>query len=197
VLARSAQDDAKESTSIYQPPEGGLVLYVTWKVLADHGRTGSSSATQLNRHEKLLRDSLGVDRLWVRKDEAELLARGTFPESLRARMLPHLSDAFTGTVETLEILSQEGHLAGRLRSDTGDEGSLRGRLAAKDGRVTHLILVARGWGERVSSHGFAAGLEVVPAGRKVPVAVLFTLADPADDLSKVPPKRCKDDGYLR
>ena len=64
-------------------------------------------------------------------------------------MPPHLSDAFTGKVETLEILSQDGHLAGQLQSDTGDRGSLRGRLAAKDGRVTHLILVARGWGERV------------------------------------------------
>ena len=24
---------------MYQPPEGGLVLYVTWKVLGDHSRT--------------------------------------------------------------------------------------------------------------------------------------------------------------
>lgn len=182
--------------ALSRPPEGGLVLFVSWKVVGPYGRTEPSPASENGQFDRVLRDALGVDRLWVRKDEADVLARGTFPESLKRRMIPHFSDAFVGKVEDLVISLHGGDVTGSLRSDTGDRGDLRGIIASQEGRVTHFDVVAKGLGERVDNHGFGAGLTVVPRGKKVPVAVLFTLADPRDDLAKVPPRRCNDGGYL-
>jgi hypothetical protein len=193
--AEAIPEEGRDALS--RPPEGGLVLFVSWKVVGRYGRTEPAPTTENGKYDQVFRDALGVDRLWVRKDEADDLARGTFPESLKMRMIPHFSDSFVGKVEDVAISFQGRDVTGSLRSDTGDRGDLRGIIASKEGRVTHFDVVAKGWGERVDNYGAGAGLTVVPRGKKVPVAVLFTLADPRDDLSKVPPKRCKDDGYLR
>jgi hypothetical protein len=69
-----------------------------------------------------------------------------------------------------------------------------GVTEVEDGRARGFELVAKGWGERVSDCGFSASLTVVPSGRKVPVAVLFTLTDPEDELARVPPQRAGDEG---
>jgi hypothetical protein len=37
---------------------------------------------------------------------------------------------------------------------------------------------------------------MVPKGKRVPVALLFSLADPNDDLAQVPPHRAGHKGYL-
>jgi hypothetical protein len=63
--------------------------------------------------------------------------------------------------------------------------------------VTRFDLLARGTGTRVEDFGFSAGLGKVPKGQKVPVALLFSLADPRDDLARVPPHRAKHNGYLK
>jgi hypothetical protein len=41
----------------------------------------------------------------------------------------------------------------------------------------------------VQNYGFMAGLEAVPEGKTVPVALFFSLADPGDNLSRLPPHR--------
>lgn len=181
---------------IRRPPEGALVCYVTWKVLGEC-RPESSSTTGNGRYDKTFHDALGVDRFWIRKDEAEALARGEFPTSLKRRIVPHLGYAFAGKVTSLDLLIRDGRLTGSFQSDTGETGQLLGVIETKAGKVTRFDLVVKGVGERVSDFGFAAGLTVIPKGEKVPVGLLFSLADPGDDLSKVPPHRAKDQAYLR
>jgi len=70
---------------------------------------------------------------------------------------------------------------------------------ARDGKVTRLDLLLRGPGRRVKNYGFMAGLEAIPEGTTVPVALFFSLADPTDDLARLPPYRTwrQLDTYLR
>ena len=194
-VARAAA--APDRPGVSRPPDGGLVLWVTWRVLGGYDRPEPSATTENGKFDEVFRNALGVDRLWVRKDEAETLASGHFPGSLRARMTPHLSDALAGTVEQWDLTIRGQEMTGTLHSDKGLPGSLRGVIVTKEGRLTRFDLVAKGWGERVADCGFSAGLTVVPSGRMVPVAVLFTLADPKDELAKVPPRRCREGGYPR
>jgi hypothetical protein len=139
--------------------------------------------------------------LWIRKDEAEALAGGALPESLRRRILPHLTYALAGAKggkrNSLDLKLEKGLLTGTFQTEAGDHSALLGHVEARDGRLTRLDLIARGPGTWVEDCGFSAGLRMVPKGQKVPVAILFTLADPRDDLSRVPPHRAKHNGYLR
>jgi hypothetical protein len=180
---------------LLRPPAGGLVLYVSWKVLGG-GAPQAAPASGHGRHDHTMHEALGVDRLWVRADEAAALVRGAFPDSLRKRLVPHV--AYTmGKVKTLDITLQGGRLSGSFRAENGDRGSLLGFVEARDGKVTRFDLVVRGQGRQVEDCGFAAGLTVVPRGQQVPVGLLFRLADPADDLARVPPHRANHNGYLR
>ncbi len=95
---------------IPRPPAGGLVLTVTWKVLA--GAPAESSATSGNgTYDETFLHSLGVDRLWVRKDEAASLAQGEFPESLRRRMASHLKRVLPGGLKDDHLTLSDGRLA--------------------------------------------------------------------------------------
>jgi hypothetical protein len=183
--------------SVRRPPEGGLVLYVTWKALGGYDTPAPSDTSGNGTYDKVFQRSLGVDRLWVRKDEAEALARGAFPESLKKRMMPHLSYATSGKADRLDVTLRDGRLSGTLRADSGDRGQLLGFVETKDGRCTRFDVLVRGSGVRRLDYGFSASLTVVPEGKRVPVGVLFSLADPGDDLSRVPPHRANHDGYLR
>ena len=183
--------------AIPKPPEGGLVLYVTWKVLGGDDKRSSPATSGNGKPANTYQDALGVDRLWVRKDEAESLAQGTISESLKKRMLPHLKYTMSGKVKELEITFKEGRLTGTSRSENGDQGQLLGFVEARDGKVARFDLVIKGWGERVEDFGFAAGLAVLAKGTKAPVAVLFSLADPKDDLARVLPHRSRDERYLK
>jgi hypothetical protein len=189
--------DEKDRKSIRKPPEGGLVLYVTWKVVGGYDKPESSGTSGNGSYDKVFQRSLGVDRLWVRKDEAVALAAGRFPESLKKRMLPHLNYATPGKADRLETTLCDGRLSGTLHADSADEGRLLGFVEARDGKVTRFDVIVKGPGVRRLEYGFSASLTVVPAGEKVPVAVLFRLADPKDDLALVPPLRANHDGYLR
>ncbi len=188
---------AEETAKLRHPPEGGLILYVTWKVLGGYDRPESSPTSGNGTYDKTLQDTLGVDRLWVRRDEAESLIRGELPDSLKKRILPHLSYVCAGQVKGLDLTLNGGRLTGSFQSDTGDPGRLLGYLETKAGRVTRFDLLMTGVGERVIDCGFSAGLTVVPKGQKVPVAVYFTLADPRDDLSRVVPHRAGAANYLK
>jgi hypothetical protein len=144
---------------------------------------------------------MGVDRLWVRKDEAEALARGVFPDSLRKRVLPHLTYTLAGgrdgKVKSFDLDLRDSRLTGSFQAVGGEPCRLGGFVDVKDGKVTRFDLVAKGLGTWVEDCGFSACLRMVPKGDRVPVAVLFNLADPHDELARVPPHRAKANGYLR
>jgi hypothetical protein len=190
------QPAAEERARLKRPPEGGLVCYVTWQVVGEFRAEGSPT-TGNDLYAGLYQKALGVDRLWVRKDEAEALTRGEFPQSLKKRMLPHVNSAVAGEVKTTELTVSKGRLAGSFSTSAGDRGDLLGFVETKEGRVTRLDLLVKGLGEQVIDCGFSASLTVVPKGKKLPVAVLFTLADPADELAGVVPLRANHEGYLK
>jgi hypothetical protein len=190
------EEDERARESMRRPPAGGLVLYVSWKALDEDGETQSSSTTGDGKYDDTFRRAVGADRLWVRRDEAEALAAGRFPESLARRIARfHLAYVFGGKVRDLEIALTDGRLAGSFAGASG-AGSLLGFIEAKDGKVTRFELAAKGPARRIEDCGFAASLTVVPSGKHVPAAAFFTLVDPAADLARILPHRSRAVDYL-
>jgi len=191
--------DARADEALPPPPAGGLVLDVTAKLLGGYDPGDE-------RGQRYLK-SLGRDHLWLRKDEAEALARGTLPDSVKVRLVRyHLIDNTRGEppmwgeaeVKKLELTLRDGKLTGTVHLETksGDRGykaDLLGFLEAKDGKVTRFDLLARGefWGEGTFTRGAPKG--------KFPFAVAFSLADPSAGASKVPPQGARGNlkGYLK
>jgi hypothetical protein len=186
---------------LQKPPAGALVLYVTWKVVGEYDRTRSPLLTPTDRYNRQVQDAMGVDRLWVRKDEAAALAGGALPDSLRKRLLPHLTYTLAGgrdgKVKSFDVELRKGRLAGSFQAAGGEPCPLLGFVEVKAGQVTRFDLVARGLGTWVEDCGFSACLRMLPKGDRVPVAVLFSLATPEDELARVPPARARHNGYLR
>jgi hypothetical protein len=191
--------DARGNAVLPPPPEGGLVLDVTTKLLGGY-------AADDERGKKYLR-SHGRDHFWVRKDEAEALARGSLTESVKQRLARyHLIDNTRGEppmwgtsdVKKLELTLKDGVLRGsvHLESRSGDRGyraDLLGFVEVKDGRVTRLDLLAKGefWGEGSFTRGAPKG--------KFPLAVAFSLAEGDGEIDKVPPQGARGNlnGYLK
>jgi hypothetical protein len=186
---------------LIKPPAGGAVLYVTWKVLGSYDRAQSPVMTKVARYDRHIQDSLGVDRLWIRKDEVMALVNGTLPESLRQRFRPHLTYVLAGgkteNASSFHLSLRDGRLTGSFETVAGEQSSLLGFVESKEGKLVSLELLATGRGTWVEDCGFSAGLRMVPRGQKVPVGLLFSLADPEDALARVPPHRAKHNGYLR
>jgi hypothetical protein len=186
---------------LQKPPDGTLVLYVTWKVVGEYDRTQSPLLTPIDRYNRQVQDSTGVDRLWVRKDEAAALAAGTFPESLLKRVLPHLTYTLAGgrdgKIRSFDLNVRDGCLTGSFQAVDAEPCQLLGFIDVKDGKLTQFDLVAKGAGTWVEDCGFSACLRMLPKGTKVPVALLFSLADPDDELGRVPPHRARHNGYLQ
>jgi hypothetical protein len=187
-------------------PEGGAAVVVTAKVLGGYGSTD-------DRGVAAIQEAIGCDYLWIRKDEAEALAKGSLPESLRIRMLQwHLTTPNVGAAggwgkeEILkgELRLAEGRVTGSFQLEAapgskgftngrGFEGSFAGLVESKGGKLTRFDLVAKGiaWGKHVNG--------AWPPRTKYPLAVTFTLADEADLIARrVPPNgmRSPEDGYL-
>ena len=188
-------------------PEGGLVVEVTSKVLGGYGEIESKPGGD-STNEKMARawkTSMGRERLWIRKDEADALDKGELPETLKKRIARfHLLDNTRGTpadwkagdIKKLEMTLKGGRLQGTVHlanasGDRGYEAQLLGFVEVKDGKVTRFDVVARGsaWGE-------GAHTPNAPKG-KFPLGVAFTLADPKDRLYKLVPDaiRCFP-GYM-
>jgi hypothetical protein len=177
----------KDLRFIYELPEGGLIVYVTSKVLGGYEPlTGPAAIRQ---------QALGRDHLWLRKDEAEALSKGELPESVKTRLARfHLIDNTRGEtpmwradeIKQLEITLKKGRLAGSVHLETkaGDRGfrcQLLGVVEASDGKVTRLDAVAKGlfWGEGAFNRGAPKG--------KFPFAVALTLAGGKGEVIEVPP----------
>jgi hypothetical protein len=183
-----------------RPPEGGVVVRVSSKVLGGYPEGEG-------RRLGAMRASLGRDNLWVRKDEAETLGKGILPESLPRRIARfHLIDNTRGEppmwraeeIRVLDLKLVEGRLSGTVRLETargdrGFQGELLGFVESKDGTLTRFDLVARGqfWGEGRYTGGAPPG--------KFPFAVAFTRSSGDDETDKVPPQGAKGwlKGYLQ
>jgi hypothetical protein len=189
-----------EAVSVFPaPPEGGLVVDVNVKVLGGYDPKDPKT--------KRFRESIGRDHLWLRRDEAEALAKGTLPESVVRRIARyHLVDNTRGEppmwrpdeIKKLDVALRDGRLSGTIHLETkskdrGFEAEVLGVLETKDGRVTRLDLVVKGvfWGEGSFTRG-------APPGR-YPLAVAFKLAEVDRAIDRVPPQGTRGNvkGYLQ
>ena len=198
VSATGPPRDAAAVASLRRAPEGGLILYVTWKLLGEIKAEGNAT-TGNGKYDKVFQNALGSDRLWVRKDEAEALAGGSFPESLKARMVRyHIQYVMSKDVKGLDLSLRGGRIEGAFPvGDAGSQAECLGFVEAKEGKVSRFELLIRGWGRRVEDHGFSACLSVIPKGALAPTALFFELADPRDGLAGVIPHRSRDERYLK
>lgn len=191
------EDTSELSTNaIPKPPAGGLVLTVTWKLLPG-ARAQSSPTSGDGVYDQTFLHSLGVDRLWVRADEAKELAEGGLPDSLRRRMAPHLKMVLPGGASSDGVTLKDGLLSGGYTSKQGDRAAALGYVESREGKVTRFDLIVKGFAVRATDHGFSAAWTVVPVNEKVPAALCFTLADPSADITQTPPYRARHEGYLK
>jgi hypothetical protein len=196
VSATVPPRDEAATAGLRRPPEGGLILYVSWKLIGDIEAQGNAT-TGNGKYDKVFQQSIGSDRLWVRKDEAEALAAGGLPESLKNRMLRHHVQYVMGKeARSLDLSVKDGRIAGEIPVGIRKADAL-GFVESKDGKVTKFELLVKGWGRRVEDHGFSACLSVVPKDAPAPAALFFELADPADGLAAILPHRVKDQNYLK
>ncbi|OAI48958.1 hypothetical protein AYO44_06635 [Planctomycetaceae bacterium SCGC AG-212-F19] len=184
----------------YKPPEGGLVLYKTTRLLEPALGVDTSV---FDKFDKAIRQAARVDRCWVRKDEAEALARGMLPESLKRRLF--LETKLVPETK-LDLKIDQGRLSGSLswqntekEGGAGYQADLLGFVETKDGKVTRFDLLAKGLylADGSSSCGTRACLSSLPKGKKFSVAIAVSLADPRDGVARVRPHDARGGGgYL-
>jgi hypothetical protein len=196
VVPKAGEKDVRYS---YAPPMDGLVVTVNAKVLGGYEKDSKVS--------EIYQNALGLDRLWVRKDEAEALARGEFPDTLKARLARfHLVDNTRGEppfwradeVRKAELSLKDGRLTGTVHLETksGDRGfraDILGYIIADGGKVSRFDVVVKGdfWGEGTYTRNAPKG--------KFPFALAFTLTPKDDPGRNVPPGGARGNaaGYLR
>ena len=185
----------------YRPPEGGLVVTATAKVLKGYEKAASLEVG-------FFQNSLGRDVLWVRKDEHQALLRGEVMKSLQKRIAKfNLIDNTRGEpypwqdaeIRKVEMSIKDGVLTGTAHIETanGDRGykaELRGFVEAKDGRLMRFDVVSRG-----QAWGYSGCTEAAHPKDKFTLAVAFRLAPGTDEADKVMPQGAKSwlPDYLR
>lgn len=191
--APTLKNERPDANFNYSPPEGGLVLCVTAKILDGYG-------TPANEQTRWFQESLGRDTLWARKDEREALARGEVPATLKTRMARFTMMDFTRgepafwapeEVRSMDLALKDGVLSGRVHVESADgkrgfKADLRGLVESKDGQVTRFDLVARGpawgWGGTTA--------ESAPKD-KFTLALAYRIAPGTDEADKVTPQGAK------
>jgi hypothetical protein len=181
------------------PPQGGLVVRVTAKVLGGYEPTD-------DEWQQIFQSALSRDNLWIRADEHQALVRGELLESLKRRIAQfHLIDNTRGEptnwevadIRKLDLQLVGGKLTGSVELETksGDRGyvaDLLGFVETQNGRVVRLDMVAKGlfWGEGQFTLGAPKG--------KFPLAVAFTLTSGDEEADCVPPQGSKGglEGYI-
>jgi hypothetical protein len=170
--------DVKHFKAI-KPPDGALVVNCIMTNLSERGSGEYEGLDELIPH------TVGVDRLWVRGDEVRALAEGTFPESLKRRIVRwHLIDNRNfnqnggDSVEAFKLELADGRLSGSARINGGKEFAMRldllGFVESEGGKVTRFDLVAK-------------GTRRVGDGAEYPVALAFTIADEGHVAYRLPP----------
>src|SRR5262245_26626894 len=191
-----------------KPPEGTLVAYVTSKVMEGAYKDEPPNKATVEYHKlyfKYVRNYLGSDRLWIRQDEADALAKGVFPESLKQRIVRnHVLDTtrfypvggYTD-VKKLDLTLSKGRVSGSVHIEggagkRGHEADVLGFVEAKDGKLVRFDVVLKGlhW-EEFQNEGYEG-----PKG-KYAFAIALTLADPGHPAAQIPPYASKWNGYLQ
>jgi hypothetical protein len=192
-VSLSLEEDQEESSRLH-PPEGGLALYVTWRLLQRFDdATFAKDPRVLDRRTSVstlrgYQGALGSDRLWVRKDEAEALAGGSFPASLRARILrDHIHLVMSDDAGGFDPVLRDGRLEGSFTiKDADHRADYLGFVDARDGKVLRFDLLIKGWARQ---SGFCGNIETIPKGTLAPLALQFELADPKEGLAQVVPSQ--------
>ncbi len=195
--AARAQDPAYDRTM----PPGTVVVDVTMKILGGYKEGQEESLRQFQ-------GILGRERLWIRKDEAEALAQGRFPESLKRRIvLAHLYDNTRGQhnawwkeeeVRKLDLALSGGRLSGTVELKSGtDRRACRvdvlGFIESKDGRLSRFDVVLKGEFSEDPARPDLPDTEAT-----FPLAMSFRLADPRDPGHRVAPACARNfEAYLR
>lgn len=185
----------------YHPPEGGLVVTVTTKVLAGYSPAPNSEIG-------FFQNSLGRDLLWIRKDEHDALARGELLDTLKKRIAKfNLLDNTRGEphhwedaeIKKLEMSLSGGILTGVVELETaaGDRAyhaQIRGIVESSQGKVTRFDLVSRG-----EARGASGCTLVAKPKDTFTLAVSFRLASGKDEADRVMPQGAKSwlPDYLR
>lgn len=183
-----------------KPPEGGLVVRVTAKVMGGYKPTD-------DEFKQAFQQSLARDNLWIRADEHQALVAGKLPVSLTRRLARfHLVDNTRGEppmwkpdeIKSIDLKLKDGRVTGNVHLETADgkrgyRCGVYGVVETKEGKVTRLDLVANGdfWGEGLYTRNAPEG--------KFPLAVALSLADGTDEADKIPPQGSRGwvDGYLK
>ena len=180
-------------------PEGAVVVDVMMKMVGDFQ---PPITVDMGHQEKVWRNGVGEDRLWIRKDEADQLAQGTFPESLKRRLADyHLFDLTRGqtgakarwphgTRQKVEVTLSEGRLKGKIclespKGDQGYEADLLGFIEAKGGKLTRFDLLVKGWWHNDWWFEYCE-LKVPPKTKRV-LAVAFRLNEETGERRAFPP----------
>jgi hypothetical protein len=196
VAVSPIKPGASDPRFAHKPPQGGLVVRVTAKVLGGYEETD-------DEWQKIFQSALSRDNLWIRKDEHQALGRGEMLDSLKRRIARfHLVDNTRGEPEMwddadirkLDLRLDNGKLTGTVHLETksGDrsyDAELLGFVESDKGRVVRLDMVAKGlyWGDSHFTRGAPKG--------KFPLAVAFSLASGDLEADRVPPQGSK--GWLR
>jgi len=178
------------------PPNGGMVIRVTTKVLGGYEKTE-------NTYRRIMHGSLGRDNLWITAGEKKELINDKLPDTFLRRLVRfHLVDNTRGEptmwgpgdIRTIKGNLKDGKLSVKvtLRNDQGNRGyeaQILGIIKAESGKITHFDAVAKGqyWGEGKYTPN-------APKGR-FPLAVAFTLADGSDIADSIPPQGSR--GWVR
>jgi len=186
----AATEGAPDARFHRTPPEGGLVVKVTTKVLGGYEKSAK-------RNVEIYQESLGRDNVWIEADETKALISGTFPDSLKKRIASyHLVDNTRGEppwwrreeVRVLDVeLGRDGVVKGKVhleteKGDRGFTGEILGYVTVTDGKVTRFDLVAKGdaWGAGRYNGGQPPG--------KYPIGFAFALSEVKSDADRLLPQ---------
>lgn len=126
------------------------------------------------------------DNLWLTAEEAKALARGELPDSVKGRMARFYLVAHgpwsRENIHKLDLTFEKGCVKGEVLLKKNDDdkgrdsdsyhGQMLGFIESENGRVTRFDVVARG---------------VLVDGGPTVRYVTFTLADPTQDWTRIPP----------
>jgi hypothetical protein len=212
---RVALEEVPKATAVSgrTVPNGALVVRVSKKIIGGYqkrpgDRCETGGGVEIAEIvEKLYQRSTGHDNLWICQDEAEELAKGRLPESLKIRIARNLYDntrsqgmyAFwpRNNVKKVEMTLADDDITGSVHvespaGDRGYEGRLRGVIKVRDGKLTRFDLVAKGswWEDEIRPSSPKKSIQVL--------AIAFRLND-NETTRRVPPDGAlsSEDDYLR
>ncbi|MEX0718556.1 MAG: hypothetical protein WD066_18330, partial [Planctomycetaceae bacterium] len=169
----------------FEPPEGAAVANCIMTHLSERG-PGIYPGI-----EELLSQTVGMDRVWILKEEAAALADDEFPESLKRRIARwHLiNNNWFGqnrldSLKKFDVELNDGRLSGSVEIN-GIELDLLGFIEVREGKITRFDIVARG--TRRYPPGSKGGHYQPLSTDPYPLAYAFALTDENHFTYRIPP----------